>query len=185
MCFKVYSYECDSLLVPHWVLFCSTELWARPAPVKTRDRKQRLLQVGAEDRTGAAVTPEHSDSSCGDPEARSPSSEKGTDKYHEGRDLRTHEHTDDVFWRLSGKLAEGGLEGPKLPSSSASPTLLSPHFPRHTLLLLASASCLPPSMTLEMPSGSIFLNPSIQDPGHSPFLPLVSPSQASHHPKWQ
>lgn len=62
-----------------------------------QDRKHRLLQVGAEDRTGVALTPEHAGSSCGDPGACSHSSEKGTDKCHKGSDSHTRKHTDDVF----------------------------------------------------------------------------------------
>lgn len=59
---------------------------ARPALIKMQDRKHRLLQVGAEDRTGVAL------SSCGDPAARFPSSEKRTDKCHEGSGSRTQAH---------------------------------------------------------------------------------------------
>ena len=62
-----------------------------------QDRKHRLLQVGAEDRTGVALTPEHADGSCGDSAACSHSSEKGTDKCHEGSGSHTRKHTDDVF----------------------------------------------------------------------------------------
>ena len=48
----------------------------------------------------------------GDPAACSPSAEKGTDKCHAGdKQLPTGEHTDDTFWRLSGKLQKEAVEG--------------------------------------------------------------------------
>lgn len=76
---------------------------------RIQERKHRLPQA-AEDSTGATVTPEPADSSCGGLGTRFTSSEKETGNCHEGDDSRTHEHSDDIFWRLEGKLEEGAFE---------------------------------------------------------------------------
>lgn len=48
----------------------------------------------------------------GYPAACSPSAEKGADKCHAGdKQLPTGEHTEDTFWRHSGKLQKEAVEG--------------------------------------------------------------------------